>query len=404
MGFQTTLLRSAEQLRARAAAWDRLWESGDVTLPTVRAELVALWTEQFAPNSEFTAICVEKDQQLLAALPLVGRTVRGLLPVGDLTLNFWSPNGDLLAHPTDEGGEAFQAIAAALDESSWPLLYFDTVPYQTTRWSRLIECLQKYGHPVALHHRYTIGQVEIGDDFQRYLGQRSKQFMRALRKRLRRLQASGPLELEVGSQFDPAELTGQLREAFEIERRGWKGNAGTAVLDVPEVFDFYVRQARQLAAWNQLLLVFLVHRGKRIAFEMGWTAKGVYHSFKVGFDAEYRAFSPGHLLRLLLLERFHSQRGWRLVDFQGPMTEALAAWSTRSYEIGRLLISPKRARSRMLFAGIRLAGAAVRGLRRLRHPTKSLSQNLARRGGQAHFAPKTPQNEPVPDGFGIGSK
>ncbi len=35
---------------------------------------------------------------------------------------------------------------------------------------------------------------------------------------------------------------------------------------------------------------------------------------------------------------------------------------------------------------------------------KSLSQNLARRRGQAHFAPKTPQNEPVPDGFGTGSK
>jgi len=36
--------------------------------------------------------------------------------------------------------------------------------------------------------------------------------------------------------------------------------------------------------------------------------------------------------------------------------------------------------------------------------TKSLSQNRLRRGGQAHFAPKTPQNEPVPDGSGIGSK
>ncbi len=35
---------------------------------------------------------------------------------------------------------------------------------------------------------------------------------------------------------------------------------------------------------------------------------------------------------------------------------------------------------------------------------KSLSQNPARRRGQAHFAPKTPQNEPVPDGSGIGSK
>ncbi len=35
---------------------------------------------------------------------------------------------------------------------------------------------------------------------------------------------------------------------------------------------------------------------------------------------------------------------------------------------------------------------------------KRLSQNLAERRGQAHFAPKTPHNEPVPDGFGMGSK
>jgi hypothetical protein len=34
----------------------------------------------------------------------------------------------------------------------------------------------------------------------------------------------------------------------------------------------------------------------------------------------------------------------------------------------------------------------------------SLSQNRPPRGGQAHFAPKTPQNEPVPDGSGISSK
>ncbi len=37
-------------------------------------------------------------------------------------------------------------------------------------------------------------------------------------------------------------------------------------------------------------------------------------------------------------------------------------------------------------------------------PAKSLSQDLARRRGQALFAPKTPQNEPVPGGLGIGSK
>ena len=34
--------------------------------------------------------------------------------------------------------------------------------------------------------------------------------------------------------------------------------------------------------------------------------------------------------------------------------------------------------------------------------SKILSQNRPQRGGQAHFAPKTPQNEPVPDGSGLG--
>ena len=35
---------------------------------------------------------------------------------------------------------------------------------------------------------------------------------------------------------------------------------------------------------------------------------------------------------------------------------------------------------------------------------KSLSDNRPRRRGQAHFAPRTPQNEPVPDGSRIGAK
>jgi 23S rRNA (cytosine1962-C5)-methyltransferase len=39
-----------------------------------------------------------------------------------------------------------------------------------------------------------------------------------------------------------------------------------------------------------------------------------------------------------------------------------------------------------------------------RQVAKSLPQNRPPRGGQARFAPKTSQNEPVPDGSGIGSK
>lgn len=370
MGLQTTLLNSPDQLRARAAAWDRLWEASDVTMPTARAELAALWSGQFASSSELTAVCVEEKGEMLAALPLIGRPVAGPLHVGDLTSNFWSANGDFLLHLSVGGEEQVDAVTSTLDQLSWPLLWLEAVPYRTARWRYLLESLERRGHTYDVRYRYLIGQVEIGDDFERYLSERSKQFARTLRKRLRRLEATGPVELEVCPQLVGDELDRLLREAFEIERRGWKGDAGTAVLDAPGVFDFYLRQARQLAVWNQFFLVFLVHRGKRIAFEMGWAAKGVYHSFKVGYDAEYQAFGPGHLLRLLLIKRFHEEPGWRLVDFQGPMTEALAAWSTRTYEIGRLLIAPKRIASRVLLTGVQLAGATVRRLRRI-YPARS---------------------------------
>ncbi len=48
--------------------------------------------------------------------------------------------------------------------------------------------------------------------------------------------------------------------------------------------------------------------GEPIAFEFGWTAKGVYHCFKVGYDPATAQFSPGQLLRMLLVERLRDQR------------------------------------------------------------------------------------------------
>ena len=38
-----------------------------------------------------------------------------------------------------------------------------------------------------------------------------------------------------------------LRRGFEIEDRGWKATEGTSVLRTPRVFDFFYRQAEQLA-------------------------------------------------------------------------------------------------------------------------------------------------------------
>jgi len=64
-------ITSVDQLRSVGAMWDDLWWRSEVTLPTARAELVAQWVEQFAPNRPFHALVVETAGKWTAALPLV---------------------------------------------------------------------------------------------------------------------------------------------------------------------------------------------------------------------------------------------------------------------------------------------------------------------------------------------
>ena len=301
---------------------------------------------------------------MVAGLAMVGRRVRGLLNLGDLTWNCWSPNGELLIDAEVDTAEVTDLMAGAMDRLPWPLMWLEMVPHQTAAWRALIAALLKRGLSVDVHPRYRIGLVDTGGDFAEYQAARSKNLRRGLSKHLRRLERDGPVRWEVLDRLSPEEVEVAVRKAFEIERQSWKLAAGGSVLDTPGVFDFYHRQALKLAEWGNLRLAFMEHRGQPIAFELGWTAKEVYHSFKVGYDEAYAKYGPGQLLRRHLIERSFNRPDERLVDFQGPLSEALDVWATRSYEIARVLVAPRRFSSRVLFAGYRLTVPVVRRFRR----------------------------------------
>ena len=167
------------------------------------------------------------------------------------------------------------------------------------------------------------------------------------------MRKEGELTLNVLRDVRPENIESLLRRGFEVECRSWKGAKGTAVLNSPTIFNFYCRQARQLAEWGQLQLTFLELAGRPIAFEFGWNAKGVYCSPKVGYDEEFRHLTPGQLLRQELLQRFFADPDQKLFDFVGPLAEATAKWITRSYPVGRLVVSTQCPGSRALLGALR---------------------------------------------------
>ena len=180
--------------------------------------------------------------------------------------------------------------------------------------------------------------------------------------------AEGRLELRTYANPTGEKLRRLLQQGFEIEDRSWKGAAGTSVRQHARLAEFLLRQSETLAAWQQLVLVFLEHNGRPIAFELGHSAKGVYFSTKVGYDPAFAAYTPGQLLRLLWLRQLHSAGQVRTVDFWGPLTDATAKWSNQRYRAGRMVIAMPGLAGRGLFTlyGLAPRQAADRGQRTCR--------------------------------------
>jgi CelD/BcsL family acetyltransferase involved in cellulose biosynthesis len=362
-GFRVEVLDSVNALRAVAGDWDDLWQRSDVTMPTVSAEPTALWIERFGAEGGVHLLTVRQGNRLVGAMPLVRRRLGRVIPVGDLSLNHWSPNGELLLDEAADLAAIAERFAEAICSVPWPLLWFEMVPYHAKRWRSLAEALARRGVEVDGRPGFEIGRVSLQESFDVYLAGRSKNLQRSIRKDLKRLEGEGQVELRLLDHLEPEHVDGALRRAFALEDSGWKGQAGTSVLRNAGVLEFYRRQAEHFARHASLRLAFLECGGRAIAFEMGWFGKGVYHSFKAGYDEDYRKFGPGHLLRYLLIEAGCADPNLRFIDYQGPINRALASWATETYAIGRLAISPPRIVSKALWTGIKTVRRLSHALR-----------------------------------------
>jgi hypothetical protein len=335
-------LTSVEQLRDAATSWDDLWWRSDLSLPTMRAELLAQWTEQFKPRARFHALVVADQQRWLAALPLVSCRVAKLIPAGVLPSNSWSPCGELLLDGAAEADAALDLLLAETQELPWQLLWLNEAVCEAPRWRRFVHACDRANVPWCYHERFRVGRVEIDRNWDIYQKRLPKNHRQGMARALRRLSYEGDVRFEMRSRLDVDDVEPWLRAAFEVEDHSWKGTAGTSVFRTPGMFRFFVHHAEQLARWGQLETAALRLDGRILAFVYGFRAKGVYFAHKIGYDPRFAAFSPGQLLFNHIFERLHSEGDVRALDFMGPLNQSLSRWRPTTYGLGRLAIAPRR--------------------------------------------------------------
>jgi CelD/BcsL family acetyltransferase involved in cellulose biosynthesis len=334
-GWRVVELRSTDEIRRHAMAWDRLWVRSAISIPTARAETVAQWYDYFTPGEPLRVVVVETEGNWLAALPLANRRL-GWLRAACLPTNEWLTGGDLLLDADAPADAVLDLLVDGLRRVPWPLLWLNDVEIESSRWLALAEALKRRGMPCDIRAHSRVGRLPLERCWPAYRARWSRKHRQNMAASIRRLESLGTLRLRRVQPRRAGDVEQALREAFEIEHRGWKGGAHTSVLSTPGMFGYFVAQARQLGRWGQLEVAFLELNERPIAFIVAQTARGVFYSCKIGYEPALADHSPGQVLRCLLLESLSADATIGAVDFQGPLTDAHHAWRPESYLIGRL--------------------------------------------------------------------
>ncbi len=356
-------LTSLAELTAAAAPWDDLWRRSDVASPTLRAAPLAQWVQHFLqPEGTerathwFRAVVVERGGQWVAAMPLVAGRAAGVVCIGAWPANQWSDSGDLLLDPAVEPQPVLDALAGAFRLLPWPLLRLADVPIESARWQHALAAFRRAGMPLHFRPDMQPGRIDTQTDWDAYRRSWSRRHRQQMARHARKLAERGQVELRVLDRLGPDEVEPWLSTGFDIEDRSWKGARGTSVRRTPELFAFYLGQARELARCGELELAVLLLDNRPIAFAYGMCAKGVYRSYKVGYDPEFAQYSPGQLLRCRLLERFFHDGRHKAVEYITP-TPAHLHWRPEPYQIGRLLVARRSLLGRCLVTLARMRRA-----------------------------------------------
>lgn len=337
-------ITSTHELRAVAARWDDLWHRSEVCLPTARAEPLSLWVETYAPAAEFHALVVEEDGRWTAALPLINGKLRRVLTAGIMK---WLPTGGpFLLDARAVGEKTLAVLMAGIRQLPWDILWLDEVDLCALRWRAFLCAAEQAGFSTSIHRRYSVGRVLVDHDWSAYRMRWSQRHRRNMGRALRKLGELGHVAWDFLWDLEGQQVAEWVQRGFEIEHRSWKGEQGTSVTAKGQL-PYFIRLAEQLARSGHLGLTFLRADRRLVAFCYGFHAKGVYHTFKIAHDPDLAAFSPGQLLFHGLLERLFSDHDFRAMDTVGALTEMVAHWRPEVYDIGTIMVAPRRLAGRV---------------------------------------------------------
>jgi CelD/BcsL family acetyltransferase involved in cellulose biosynthesis len=281
---------------------------------TALGDIVAEWRALAARTAESNVFY--EPEFLLAAAPVLGAEAGALLvrsATGRLAGLFparierwrnlvpalvgWTHPFAPLGTPLVDRDDAEGIIAAWLDhlgrERSLPATLLLPLTAADGAFARALDAvLNQTGRASAAFGRHQRAMLAPGAHRADYIEHAvSAGRRKELRRQRRRLEDIAPVTFATAT--SPQDIEAALKDFLVLEASGWKGAAGTAIVDSPKVRDFVERAVRALAAEGRARVDRLYLNGTAIAAVITLSSGDTAWCWKIAYSEGVSRASPG---------------------------------------------------------------------------------------------------------------
>ncbi|MBX9604878.1 MAG: GNAT family N-acetyltransferase [Gammaproteobacteria bacterium] len=226
------------------------------------------------------------------------------------------------------GGASLAGMFTALPASCARVDIFQADPLlaQVPTGARDYTDVSPYGVTIA---------VTAGRPFASYWAERNKKLRDNIGRYLRRAQEQGS-GIEFRVHTETSAVLGAFARYAELECRGWKGKAGTAIQLNDTQGVFYASVLRSFSATGRVMAFELWLDGTLVASRFSAMTGGTLVMLKTTFDENYNHFAPGRLLLYLSLEAIFANPEVRSVEFYTNAQKEQLPWADSTREISSL--------------------------------------------------------------------
>ena len=195
---------------------------------------------------------------------------------------------------------------------------------------------------MASSYRFYMGPVtrrfvaDLRGGLDSYLGRRSRNFRKGLRRSIRSCEAAG-IELECLDDVVGDELEASFERLMAIEAKSWKGRLGEGVNEGP-MRDFYALMLPRLRARGALRLSLARLDEQDIGFIVGGVAGTTYRGLQFSFDQAFELLGIGNYMQWQQIQALMAEG---ITDYDlGTEVEYKRRWGEHGLETGLLTIAP----------------------------------------------------------------